>query len=573
MTFSRRAANPLLLATALVIVPAHAWADTLVDNVAGVSPDGKGGVTRFDAFLIGNDGRIAHVYGHGDKLPKKVEYRLDGKGRVVVPGMIDAHAHVMRTGIAALTLDLSAARSLDEALSRIAAWSAAHPELPWILGSGWNQAAWGLDRMPTARELDTVTGGRPAWLLRVDGHAGWANSAALKAADVTAATTDPAGGRIIRLPGGKQPAGVLVDSATALVEAKAPRPRPEDLDTALGEAQLAFLANGVTAVADMGTTIEDWQAYRRAADAGRLRMRIVAYAKGIDNMALIGGPGPSPWLYADKLKLNGVELVLDGALGSRGAWLAQPYADAPDTRGLAQMNETQLGNLMSRAAIDNFQVAVRASGDAAVQTVLDSIDELSDTYKGDRRWRIEGADVLTPGDLSRLGKHTIVVSMQPQVGDSDSTMVQARLGADRYAHAQAFKAVQDSGATLAFGSGAPAQPPHPFAGMARATQALATPLGANPALTPDAALAAYTSGAAEAMFAGDRLGRIAPGYRADFLFVDHDPTAATAPQLQAMHVEETWIGGQLAWKAGKDKVVPAKPMAPDPMAASQQNGR
>jgi predicted amidohydrolase YtcJ len=570
----------LLVSTAIAASPAlapAAFADVLVDDVDGVTADGKGGVERFEGFLIGNDGRIAEVYRHGDKRPKKVDYQVDGKGRAVVPGMIDAHGHVMGTGFAKMTLDLSMAKTLDEALSRISAWAAAHPDAPWILGSGWNQVQWGLDRMPTAAELDGATGGKPAWLTRVDGHAGWANSAAISAAGVTATTAAPAGGEILRIAGSApgrngQPSGVFVDGAMALIEAKMPKPRPEDRDTALGEAQLALLAQGVTAIADMGTSIEDWQSMRRTADAGRLRIRIVTYADGIDNMTLIGGPRPTPWLYEDHLKMNGVKLYLDGALGSRGAWLKQAYADAAGTRGLPRMNETQLNNLMSRAAMDNFQVAVHAIGDKANATVLDSIEELSATYKGDRRWRIEHAQIVDPADLPRFGKFGTIASMQPQHEASDRTMAEARLGPDRLGGAYAWKSIAATGAPLAFGSDTPVEPAQPFVGLAVAI----TRQGADgqpfngwqpqEALSREAALSAYTTGAAYAMFAEDRLGRIAKGYRADFLFVDADPMLAAPDKLRATKVLETWIGGQMAWSAAKDRVIPAKDVPPDESA-------
>lgn len=538
--------------------PEPAVAGTLVDNVDGVTPDGKGGIDRFDGFLIGPDGRIAAVYHRGERRPLRVDFRLDGKGRMVVPGMIDAHGHVMETGFARMTLDLSAARTLDQALALVAAWSAAHPDAPWILGSGWNQVQWGLDRMPTAAELDTATGGRPAWLRRVDGHAGWANSAALAAAGITAATRDPAGGGIVRQGPAGAPAGVFVDAATALVEAKLPRPRPEDRDTALAEAQLALLSQGVTAIADMGTAIEDWQTYRRAGDLGRLRIRIVAYAAGTDAMTLIGGPRPTPWLYDDRLRLAGVKLYLDGALGSRGAWLKAPYADDAKTRGLPQMNATRLGNLMSRAAMDGFQVAVHAIGDQANATVLDAIDDLSATYGGDRRWRIEHAQVVDPADIARFGRHGTVASMQPQHQASDRPMAEARLGPMRLAGAYAWKSIAASGARLAFGSDTPVEPPRPFEGMAVAISrqgADGQPFGGwqpQEAIGREAALDAYTAGAAFAMFAEDRLGRIAPGLRADFLFVDTDPLLATPEQLRRARVQETWSGGQLAWSAQRD---------------------
>ncbi|WP_267219991.1 amidohydrolase [Novosphingobium clariflavum] len=541
-----------------------AHADVLVDNVNGVTGDGKGGVEHFEGFLIDDQGRIAQVFHKGDKRPKKVAYQVDGKGRNVVPGMIDAHGHVMATGFARMTLDLSMAKTLDEALSLVTAWSAAHPDLPWILGTGWNQVQWGLDRMPTAAELDRATGGKPAWLSRVDGHAGWANSAAIAAAGVTAATADPKGGAILRTAGSKAPAGVFVDGAMALIEARVPKPRPEDRDTAFGEAQLALLAEGVTAIADMGTSIEDWQAFRRAADLGNLRIRVVSYADSIDNMVLIGGPHPTPWLYGDKLKMNGVKLFLDGALGSRGAWLKAPYADAPGSTGLPRMNQTQLGNLMSRAAIDNFQIAVHAIGDEANATVLDSIAELSATYKGDRRWRIEHAQIVDPTDIPRFGQFGVIASMQPQHEASDRTMAEARLGPQRLTGAYAWKSIAATGAKLAFGSDTPVEPSEPFVGLAVAISregADGQPTGGwqpQEILTREAALNAYTTGGAYAMFAEDRLGRIAKGYRADFLFVDVDPMTASPAQLRAARVSETWIGGQMAWSSAKDRVIPEK---------------
>jgi predicted amidohydrolase YtcJ len=575
---ARRAALGAALCIALTAAPALAKkkapvveeipvAGTLIDNVDGVTPDGKGGLDHFNGFLIGSDGRIAAVYRGSEKRPQRVDYRLDGKGRIVLPGMIDAHGHVMETGFARMTLDLSATRSLDEALERVAAWAAAHPDAPWILGSGWNQVQWGLGRMPTAAELDKATGNRPAWLSRVDGHAGWANSAAIAAAGVTAATSDPAGGEILRLPGGKAPAGVFVDSATALVAAKLPRPRPEDRDAALAQAQRALLARGVTAIADMGTSIEDWQAYRRAGDLGQLRVRIISYAQGIEAMGLIAGSRPTPWLYDDRLRAVGVKFYLDGALGSRGAWLKAPYADAPGPRqsvfGLPQMNGTQLGNLMSRAAMDGFQVAVHAIGDKANATVLDAVEELSATYKGDRRWRIEHAQVVDPVDIPRFGKLGVIASMQPQHQASDRTMAEQRLGPNRLAGAYAWKSMLTSGATLAFGSDTPVEPPHPFEGLAVAISRQGSDgqpfAGWQPQeiIPREAALTTYTGGAAWAMFAEDRLGRIAPGYRADFLFVDTDPTLATPDQIRRTRVQETWIGGQMAWSADRDGEEPA----------------
>ncbi|MGV3512742.1 MAG: amidohydrolase [Novosphingobium sp.] len=547
------------LAALLLATTSAAHADTLIDNVRGATIGANGQVEQFTGLLFDDRGVIKRVIRVGDKKPKprkEYQYHLDGQGRVMLPGMIDAHVHVMDIGFAALSLDLSDTTSLADALNRIARFSAEHPDRPWIIGRGWNQEMWKLGRFPTAAELDAITGGRPVWLQRVDGHAGWANSAALKAAGVTSATKDPAGGSIDRAPDGS-PRGVLVDAAMELVDAKVPVPRPEDRDLALANAQQILFKRGITAVADMGTGIEDWQAYRRAGDANKLYVRIMAYARGPEQMVLIGGPGPSPWLYQDRLRLNGVKLYVDGALGSRGAWLKAPYADAPGTRGLPQLNQTQLGNLMSRAAMDNFQVAIHAIGDEANATVIGAITDLSETYKGDRRWRIEHAQILDPKDIARFAGSGAIASMQPVHQTSDRVMAEARLGADRLAGAYAWKSLKAAGVRLAFGSDAPVEVADPWAGLAAAISRQGPdgqPSGGwqpQERVSAAEALAAYTADAAYAGFADGKFGRLAPGLRADFVLVDTDPLAANPAQVMATKVLETWIGGGKVWSAEK----------------------
>ncbi|NLR38927.1 amidohydrolase [Novosphingobium sp. ERW19] len=549
----------LTLAALLLATAPSAYADTLIDNVRGTTIGADGKPEQFTGLLFDSTGIVTRVIHAGAKKPKprkEYQYHIDGKGRVMLPGMIDAHVHVMDIGFAALSLDLSDTTSLADALNRIAKFSAEHPDRPWIIGRGWNQEKWQLGRFPTAAELDAVTGGRPVWLQRVDGHAGWANSAALKAAGVTAATSDPAGGSIDRAPDGA-PRGVLVDAAMELIEAKVPAPRPEDRDLAFANAQQILFKRGVTAVADMGTGIEDWQAYRRAGDANKLYVRIMAYARGPEQMVLIGGPGPSPWLYQDRLRLNGVKLYVDGALGSRGAWLKAPYADAPATRGLPQLNQTQLGNLMSRAAMDNFQVAIHAIGDQANATVIGAIADLSETYKGDRRWRIEHAQIVDPKDIARFAASGAIASMQPIHQTSDRVMAQARLGPDRLAGAYPWKSLKAAGVRLAFGSDAPVELADPWAGLAAAVSRQGVddqpPGGWQPQerVTPAEALAAYTADAAYAGFAERKFGRLAPGLRADFVLVDTDPLTANPAQLRATKVVETWIGGGMVWSAEK----------------------
>ena len=503
------------LAIAALAVSHPAVADTLIDNVDGITIGADGAPERLTGLVIGDDGRVVQVLHRGDK-PGRVQYRVDGMGRTLLPGFVDGHTTVMALGFAALTLDLSPARSAEEALARIAAYAAAHSDRPWILGRGWNADRW--PATPAAADLDTVVKDRPVWLISADGHSGWANSAALAAAGITAATPAPVGGRIEHLGKlqGNRPSGILRETAMALVDKAVPEPRPEDRDLAFAEAQALLLRNGITTVTDMATTMADWQAYRRAGDMGRLQLRIVGYAPTSDAMSLIGGPGPSPWLYEDRLRFNGLALVLDGVPATAAAW-------SKAGGGSPRIGRTPLRNLMSRAGIDRFQVAIEAHGSAAVGEALDAAAELAQTYKGERRWRIEGLDEIDETDIARLGRDT-VATLQPGTGPA------ARL--------------ERANVRVALGSGAPAGTPAPFAAMAAAITR-----GDGETLTREQALAAWTTRPAWAAFAEAHVGRLAPGLRADFILVDRDPLLAAVGELKDMKVLETWVGGRKVWAA------------------------
>lgn len=546
----------------IALAAAPAAADTLLDNVEGISINRDGVVTRFRAMLIREDGVILQIFKRGEKPPSKVDYRIDGRGRTVIPGLVDSHAHVVAMGFAAVALDLSDAASLAEAQAKIAAYSAKFPDRPWIVGEGWNEEKWGLGRFPTAAELDAVVADRPVWLVREGGTVGWANGRALEAAGIDAKTADPPGGRIERVAGTRAPAGVLVDGAMQLVRGKLPAPRAEDRDRAFLAAQDMLLRHGVTAVADMGTTIADWQSFRRAGDAGNLRIRVMAYAASVDDMALIGGPGPTPWLYDDRLRLNGLKLRIDGVLNSRSALLKQPYADDPRTSGIAALNPTQLRNLMSRAAMDGFQMAVHANGDASAAELLAAIEELGETYSGDRRWRVEHAQVIDPADFPRFGRYGIVASVQPLRQTSDRAIAEARLGLGRLAGAYAWRSIAQAGAPLAFGSDAPAGKFDPFAALAAAVSREdqnGQPFGGwqpQEALTREQALAASTAGGAYAGFGEGRFGRLAVGERADFVMLDEDPLLASAQDLRRLQVLGVWISGQQVYDPASRAAAP-----------------
>lgn len=559
----RTAAIALLCATG----PVHA--DTLIDNVNGLTMSEFGQLSRFKGVIIGEDGRVVRLLSGDEpqwidqgKKAKKAErykpafpnvtFRVDGKGRTMIPGLIDGHGHVMGLGSALLVLDLSGTISLAQAQAAIATHAAEHANRKWILGRGWNQEAWGLGRFPSAAELDAAISDRPAWLERVDGHAGWANSAALAAAGITAKTPDPEGGRIERDTAGR-PTGVLVDAAMALLTKHVPAFTPKERDLAFAQAQEALLSSGVTAIADMGTSVDDWQVFRRAGDARRLKLRIFSYADGLEPLLSVAGGEPTPWLYEDKLRMGGVKFLLDGALGSRGAWLKAPYADQPGSRGLQFMEDTKLRNLMSRAALDGFQIAVHAIGDAANAQALDAYAELAPTYGGDRRWRIEHAQIIDPADLPRFARQGVIASMQPVHQTSDRTMAEARLGEGQLGGAYAWKSLARTGAKLAFGSDVPVELPDPFAGLAAAISRQdekGEPAGgwrADERLSFEEAFAAYTTGAAYASFAETKVGRLTPGMRADFLLIDRDVSKVSAADIRKTMVSETWVGGQPVW--------------------------
>jgi predicted amidohydrolase YtcJ len=541
----------LLASLALLLaVPAHA--DTLVDNVNGITLDKDGKLIRFTGLVIDKDGKVAKLLDRKDKRPERPDFKEDGKGKTLIPGLIDAHGHVMGLGFSLMLLDLSGTSSLAEAQAAIRKYAADNPEVPWIIGRGWNQEKWGLGRFPTAADLDAAVADRPVWLERVDGHAGWANSAAMRAAHVTAATKAPEGGRI-EMAGG-QPSGIFVDAATQLIDSAKPKPLARDLDRAFLLAQAKLLEQGITTIADMGTTIEEWQAYRRAGDKRNLAIRIISYGHDIDNMALIGGPGPTPWLYDDKLRMVGVKLYLDGALGSRGAWLKAPYSDAPGQKGLPLLTPAQLRNKMVRASMDQFQVAIHAIGDAANAEALSAIADLTADLPGERRWRIEHAQIVDPADIPRFKQLGVIASMQPIHQPSDRLMAEARLGPERLKGAYAWRSMENAGVRLAFGSDVPVESANPFPGIAAAisrTDANGEPFGGwhpEEVVSRETALDGFTRTAAFAGFAEDRIGTLMPGMRADFLILESDPMLASPAEIRRMTPLETWVGGYRYYK-------------------------
>ncbi len=533
------------LVAALLLAASPATADTLIDNVNGVQVDVAGKLERFTGILVGDDGKVLRVL-HGEKFKlRDGTLVIDGAGRTMLPGLIDAHGHVMGLGFQALQLDLTGTTSLADLQARLKAYAVANPGDGWILGRGWNQENWADKRFPTAADLDAVVAGRPVWLGRVDGHASIANSAAMKAAGVTAATRAPSGGEIIN--------GMFVDNAEGLVTKFIPAPTPAQYDAALAKAQEIMLSVGLTAAADMGTSASDWAAMNRAGTAGTLTVRIMNYAGGIPAMKAINGGRPSGWLYADRLHLGGVKLYTDGALGSRGAWLKAPYHDKPDTRGLRFLTDAELDAQAGAAAAGGYQLAIHAIGDAANAQVIGAYERLNRNHKGDRRWRIEHLQIADPADLRRLKPAGIIASMQPTHQTSDRTMAEARLDPARLEGAYAWRTIEKMGVRLAFGSDFPVENPNPFPGLSAAVSRQ-DPNGQPPGgwrpeerVSFATALSGFTRDAAYAGFAETRIGSLEPGKWADFILIDRDVSRVDQQALAATRVLETWVAGKRAY--------------------------
>ena len=556
-----------LLALAVALLASPAWSTTVVNNVNGIQVGADGKLERFSGLVIGDDGKVVQVIPEGVMLKLAgVDTVVDGGGRTLLPGLIDAHGHVMGLGAQSVQLDLTGTTSVEELKQRLRDYARRHPpsvvqpyDEKWVVGRGWNQELWSDKRFPTAADLDSAVADQPVVLERVDGHAVVANSLALRIAGLTAATKDPPGGRIERDRTGN-PTGLLVDAASELVTSKAPAPQKGELDYALAEAQTALLAFGITATADMGTSVEAWQTYRRAGEAGRLQVRIMSYASDVEPMRALAPNGPTDWLYGDRLRMGGIKIYADGALGSRGAWLKRPYADKPETSGLRFLTDEELRAKLDEAAKIGIQPAIHAIGDAANAQAIAAYEWLGQRYPGDRRWRIEHVQVVDPADIPRIGKAGIIASMQPVHQTSDRTMAEARLGPDRLAGAYAWQSMLRSGAKLAFGSDFPVESPNPFPGLAAAISRQdmqgQPPGGWIPAerLTFEQALTAFTRDAAYAGYAEGKIGSLEPGKWADFILVDRDPTKIDAQSLARTEVLETWVAGKKVWERSASAV-------------------
>jgi predicted amidohydrolase YtcJ len=517
-------------------------------------------VPRAQAVLV-SAGRIKRVFATDPGAAFPGARVVDLHGGVVVPGLHDAHVHLAGLGNVGTTLDVTGTHSAAEVVERLRAWMEDHPST-FVVGRGWDQNDWACDKaktqpcggqMPTRALLDAVAPDVPVMLRRVDGHAAWVNGAALALATEKGARAlakggaDPQGGKILRGKDG-EPTGVLVDEAMTLVDAHIPAPTPEELQARLRAGAEAASAAGLTCVHDMGMSLAELEALRALDRAGELPLRVFVYLDGAEKGVLDALPTGGARRAEGRVEVRGVKLYADGALGSRGAALLQPYSDEPTSKGLL-VTEPKLLEERARAVHQKgFQLAIHAIGDRANREVLQLYGRLGKDAAS-RRHRVEHAQVVDVKDWQGFKATGAVASMQPTHATSDMPWAQARLGKARLEGAYAWKSLQKKGAVLAFGSDAPVENIAPlwglYAAVTRQDHAGAPAGGWTPGerLSSEEALTAFTRGAAYAVHREDELGVITEGALADFTHLDRDPTLVPAAELLETKILGRFIDG------------------------------
>ena len=474
---------------------------------------------------------------------------IDARGATVTPGLIDAHCHLYGLGVDLDSVSVRALPSEAETVKVVAAAAASRPAGEWLLGRGWDQNRWPGQQFPTKTSLDAAVGDRPVVLRRVDGHASWVSSKALAIAGITKATPDPAGGKIVRDAKG-EPTGVLIDNATDLVESKMPVASAETRTRRINHAAREALAAGITGVHEMGIDDATAQVYAKLAAANELPLRVHAYLAGDPTHLERLATPPAPPI--GRFEMRGVKFFADGALGSRGARLYEPYLDDPKNSGLWVTEPKQLSAGVEAAVSHGWQVAIHAIGDAGVGSVLDAYLAAERAHPGDHRLRIEHTQIIAPPDIARMVAARAIASMQPTHATSDMPWAEQRVGATRITGAYAWRTMLDQKIPLAAGSDFPVEEVAPLLGIYAAVtrqDAKGNPAGGwYPAqkLTLDEAIAAFTTGAAYAEGHEDTRGVIAVGRPADLTIFDR--VLAPDRTLLDTHVEYTLVEGDVVFQ-------------------------
>ena len=530
--------------------PQQQAADLVVYNATVYTVDSA--FSKAQAFAV-QDGKFVAV-GATEAIRRqyKGKEEVDAGGQFIYPGFYDAHCHFYRYALGLRDADLVGTTSWAAVVSKLQAQRRQYPQAAWLTGRGWDQNDWSVKQFPTKDTLDKLFPDVPVLLNRVDGHAAIVNQKALDLAGVSART--PISGGVISRDAQGRLTGLLVDNAVDLVAAKIPEPTAPEAEAALLQAQKLCVAVGLTSLADAGldkANIDQMEAMQKQ---GKLKLRLYAMLNPTAaNKEFYFKNGPQ---QTDRLTVRSFKVYADGALGSRGACLVEPYHDRPKETGFLLSTEKEYRALAKEIAASKFQMNTHAIGDSANRIILNIYGEALKGQK-DRRWRIEHAQVVTPADMGKFGQFGIVPSVQPTHATSDMYWAGERLGPERLKTAYAFEELRKQYGQVALGSDFPVEDINPLYGFHAAVarqDAKNYPEGGfqpQNALSRPNALRGMTIWAAHAAFEDKQKGSIQPGLVADFVTLNKDLLTAPAPELRDAKVQQTWIAGEQVFSVKK----------------------
>ncbi len=575
MKVARIACLVLAAAAVILIEFMPRPADTLFINGVVHTMDGDNAVA--EAFAV-SGGRIAGI-GSTSSIRRRFTGKdvVDLRGKAVFPGFIDSHAHFFSLGIARMTVDLLGSSSESEAAARVHDRVLKSSRGQWVRGRGWDQNTWKELRFPTHASLDKVAPDNPVYLTRVDGHAVWVNTKAMQVAHVTKSTPDPEGGKIVRDARGN-PTGVFVDNAVQLIQSHLPPMSNAEAREAMHLAARECVADGLTTVQDMGIDSTEVDLYKRLIDEGKMPLRIYAAIGGVGDLwSEFLKSGPLIGYGDNHLTIRSLKLYIDGALGSRGAALIEPYTDDPGNRGLTVSSEELIRSATVEALRHGFQVCTHAIGDRGNNIVLRMYaSALKEVPARDPRLRIEHAQVLDSADVPKFKEYGIVPSMQPTHCTSDMYWAEARLGPRRVRYAYAWRSLLRTGVIIPGGSDFPVENPNPIWGIYAAvtredkegrprnaddgrkyfeamsdTSAFDNGWYPDQKMTREEAIRSFTNWGAWAAFEENEKGAMEKGMLADFVVLSGDLATVPNAEILNVKVEKTYVGGKLVFPVEK----------------------
>jgi len=509
-----------------------------------------------EGSLAIRDGRIVYLGTDTGamELAGDATETIDLGGRTVTPGLIDAHSHLSGLGAALVQVDLVGADSYDEVVHRVAEAAADAEDGAWVRGRGWDQTTWADEAFPAHQALSAAVPDHPVWLTRIDGHAALLNARAMEVLGIDSSTQDPPGGRLLR-DGEGRPTGILVDRAMELAAGRIPDPGAAERRRQLALAARHVVALGLTTVTDMGVgaaTIADYKALRDAGDLPVRSALFVADQPELLDHWFATGPEIDP---DHRVTVRGIKLYADGALGSRGAALIEPYDDDPGNLGLLITGEDHIEDVSRRALAAGFQVGVHAIGDRGNLVTLDGMEAaFGGQPHPEARFRVEHAQVMRPQDIERCARLGIVFSYQPRHATSDMDWAGERVGTRRLEGAYAWRTALDAGGRLALGSDFPVEPADPrlglYAAVTRQDLDGQPPGGWYPAqrLTRAEALRGFTLDAAWSLFLDEEVGSIDVGKRADLVVFDRDIMTVPAADIPDVPIDYTLVDGAIVYR-------------------------